>query len=252
MKVFTGGNASHKVYSGQVVKYIRPSLAKKESGLYNTKWWDYRFRNNDSGSFSPMHPMEATHLFAHHFIIESKRAHSERIDKNSSNFKVPITDGSLLRAKKGVVVSAWKGRQAADTLGVPYSYWCSQAMRYSDIFNWQTLPLINQIYCKTVSVEKDNAISIVDYISEQWTKRKKSYLQRGSSLFYKTHYSSFQHPYQIEHATHLLDYANQSNDTTRMVMDLIEDDFLNDKLIRNYFGEKRAKIMLEKIAVLSA
>ena len=130
--IYNGANLPLKTYSLQTIRVINARNTRGESDLFRTKWWDHRFIDAE-GVTTPMHPMNATHLFFHEYEKalanafkrrqgKEARAGSDRIYvKNSRSF-------SLLGKSQSEINGAWLARREADKHGIPYDFWCSTSM----------------------------------------------------------------------------------------------------------------------------
>lgn len=169
-----------------IARHIPLSLMKGESELFGTKHWDYRF----------MHPAKATQLFAQHYAIAKKRALQRRVDVYIGHNHRPLKAASVFDLAKSHVTGFWKARRQADQLGIPYDFYCEQAMQFADVARWQNLPGPIQLYSSKVPEHlqtTDYAVSMVEFIGQRWLERCKT------SFPYATHEA-----YLVEH------YANGS------------------------------------------
>src|SRR5690606_39053709 len=111
-------------------------------------------------------------LFAHYYKLAIKRALRVRSDVyRAANYKGLKHDELFLNAK-ATYTGMWKARQMADKHGIPYEFWCWQAMKYAEERNWAYMPKPQQLYStKSHEKAKPNDPSIVEYICRAWANR---------------------------------------------------------------------------------
>lgn len=191
-------------------------------GLYQTKWWDYRF----------MTPFEATMAFVDAFGVEARKIYARNIDYERAQHIRVITGSSLtaglveneIKAKRAFA-SFWRGRQVADALGMPYPEYTAEAltnrMRYwSSIAvkdnqgKWRTkMPTPNQLYA-----ERD-----VEKIEARWSELK------ASKVYYANHHAFMVENYQgaqvqDQYCAYLMDRAVHSSNVVLSLRDMVESD----------------------------
>lgn len=193
---YLNSNLSSTHYSRQTVKFIKPENCNGESDLFQTKWWDYRVVGEDSGTFRPLHPMEATILFHVYYRDELTYA-SKRRDEFAIGMLLRERD--LFKLDKKFIAGLWKARRVADKHGIPYDFYCRQAMSYADKYNRKRLPS-PQSLSSAVNMypEKANSLSMVDFIVRRWAEYYRERLPTAEGAFYKIENYN-QHPYQVEH-----------------------------------------------------
>mgnify|MGYP006425853847 CR=1 FL=1 len=172
-----------------------------ESALFESKWWDYRM----------MHPTKATLLFAHSYKRAIKRALRIRSDiYRAANYK-GLKDPSLFMNAKATYTGMWKARQEADRHGIPYEFWCWQAMVYAEERNWSYLPKPQQLYStKPHKKARAGDPSIVEHIQMAWATKWLDSLVTAVDPFYcLDHYRK--HPYQIAYQRELWGRVNNAN-----------------------------------------
>lgn len=129
-----------------VMEVIQRPLLLRESDLMATKWFDYRI----------LHPWQATALFLEAYRSEHGWIMRKREDVNSHWFHKGIKAISLCRTTPTQMTGLWKARQAADSIGVPYDFYCSALLDWAEKRNWTHLPRVSQLYSPDhIQVVKD-------------------------------------------------------------------------------------------------
>lgn len=115
---FPGASLNAVALEAHTMRSIKPQLLSEEPGLYQSKWFDYRV----------MHHAKATMLYAAFFnkALRDLWARYEDIEEADAMFG----QQRLMWDRSGRALTGfWKGRQAADRLGVPYGIYVYQAMK---------------------------------------------------------------------------------------------------------------------------
>lgn len=246
MLIFQGANRSQYQYSREVVQNINLGLARGESDLYQTKWWDYRISDREDGDFISMHPMEATHLFAHHYAIAYKRAFSIRKSKLKSVHVNPIKQIFLANTTR-VVNAIWSARKKADEYGIPYDFWCQKAMAYAELMDWPHLPGPNQLYgTKSIHSDLANYISVVDFIVAEWKVKITDNIVTADSPYYVTDF--IKRPIsqdQRDHMMYLVSQITKSPNKAILISDFVfRRRMLFPESIIVYFGKEEGESLL--------
>lgn len=119
---------------------------KKELQLFQTKWVDYRI----------LHPVVATYLYAAEFVIAYKRYYTMTVDCEKGLYVKGFKGGDAWAASNSL--GFIKGRQQADTLGIPYWFYISKAYEWLYIMKWKHLPRQVHLYREDV----------VEYVNKEW------------------------------------------------------------------------------------
>lgn len=125
-----------------VAGFIRPDDLKRERDLSETKWFDYAF----------LSPLEATKLFAKHYVDAYRAAWARNFDLKESRHRRGlfnahlILDSSAGTKERRTLTSLWKCRQFADQLGVPYDFFCRTAFQFWLDSGPKRMPQPNQLY----------------------------------------------------------------------------------------------------------
>lgn len=107
-----------------------------EAKLFETKWFDY----------FDLHPVQATHLFAHLYVEALQAQLRIRLDYRRAGSISPIKEEDIFDTRPSLYKALWKARQAADSIGVPYDFYCHRAMELGEAEDWLYLPLPNQLF----------------------------------------------------------------------------------------------------------
>src|SRR4051812_30836313 len=94
--------------------------AARERDLMEFKWFDYRF----------MTPFQATEAFATAYLAAYRRKWSTYLSTEEAANKKAFRAGDW-RSDRSERTSCWKARQAADLLGMPYDFFCEQALEFA-------------------------------------------------------------------------------------------------------------------------
>jgi len=114
-------------------------LGSNEIRLFHTKWFDYRH----------LHPTKASILYAQEYLSAYRQGMQTRIDFNRGQYMRPFKgnfEESLFNISKRDYLGLWKGRQAADEMGIPYDFYCSAAITWAEENCWRYLPRPTQMY----------------------------------------------------------------------------------------------------------
>lgn len=123
---------------------IRESVQEQDLGLFATKWFDYRL----------MTPLQATRLYMEMFGQVYKTIYAREIDAGRAPYVQGMNlDKVLDGLSKGApsaktkMTAAWRGRQVADALGMPYALYIELAFTYR-MRRWKRpyLPSLQHLY----------------------------------------------------------------------------------------------------------
>ncbi|MEO9497555.1 MAG: hypothetical protein ABJG42_23990 [Vibrio splendidus] len=224
----------------QAIVFVNPKLFQSEAELFSTKWWDYRL----------LHPVDATQRFTDAFKAAKKRAIQKQIDlyvgKNARIFK----QETFLLESKTNVTGLWRARQCADSYGIPYDFWCRNAMEYADICCWPYMPNPSHLYSDSVKEDSEtmSAISMVEFIRTRWEEWKSVRIVAGEDEFYLQENFS-DDPYQKEHQHFIIQQIQKrERPEYSLATYLFERPMLDFSTVEQVFGTtaiKRAKIFAE-------
>lgn len=160
--IIFGLDLSVELYDRLSLKYANDL----EPHLMLTKWWDYRFLN----------PVAATYIYAHHYAQQYTFARRRFIDYKVESWQKAWKHFDIFKCPPAQITAAWRGRQIADAMGIPYDLyirWAFDArMRY-----WQrsVLPTASQLYSQMVT----------DQVQEKWNDHLKGVLMHGAHAGFK-------------------------------------------------------------------
>jgi len=135
-----------------------------EAKLYQDKWFDYR----------PLHPTQATYLFAHHF----NRAYGTFMLTaygKGGGFMAGFTGKDVMNAREKR--SFWLLRQKIDEMGVRYDFFMRKAMDWCITAGWRQPPRPCHI--------TTNSDMLVE-IANAWALERKAKIQYAKSPRYVT------------------------------------------------------------------
>lgn len=198
---FHGYEKSDAELEAEYLAKIKPALRKKESALFATKWFDYRFMN----------PVMATWLFAHMYE-QAYRLYFVRVrlSLSESEWKHPVSGLKKIfetRHATGFV----SARQWADERGIPYDFMLWRAMRYAQMREWQNHPMPSQLYNEELGV----------YIEEKWEKCKRETPKRAIHPAYKASRYVPGNEHQEAYYAYLRDLLGKRWNPKFMLADLI-------------------------------
>lgn len=241
---YYGANQSLLQNSARVATSVKESLTRNEASLYATKWFDYRF--TDEG---PLHPLEASRLFAQEFSKVYIDYYARRVDLHGSLSQLGLDNVDLLRCAATQITGIWKSRQAADKYGVKYDFWCWTAFKYIETFNWARLPRPTHLYAKNSKAsKKEGFLSITDYIVAEWKKhRRENFIYAESSFYRVTEVERPYHPYQAEHMSYLIWKLDRSANRHLMVATLVFDKgLLTPEIVLKHYGSNEGADLLRR------
>lgn len=152
----------------KAIQYVdKKNYAFVEAGLFNTKWFDYRF----------MHPTLATYLFTHYYLEAYRSQIAARMDVGRAQFAQPIKNlrGEIFKADKREYTALWKARQAADELGIPYDFYCYTLMRETGESLWTRIPRPQQMYSPNLKVK----------VTERWVEESEARIILAKDIYYQ-------------------------------------------------------------------
>lgn len=182
-----------------------------EAKLFSTKWFDYRH----------LHPTKATYLYAAAYMQAYSSEMQVRFDVVRGKYMLPLKGAKddIFNAKSRDYTALWKGRQAADSLGIPYDFYCRAVMRWAEESGWRYLPRSAQMYSTKVK----------DMMHDAWLEECKIRTILPSSEFYRA--DRFEgHPDQIAFRMHLKNTVLSREHPELLLNRLIERDRALDQL----------------------
>lgn len=89
---------------------IDPAHREGEAGLLRKRWFDYR----------GLHPVAATYLYAHHYVLQTRKFYTENIDARTADSARAFVPDDVFMSRD--LTSMWLARRATDALGIPYPF----------------------------------------------------------------------------------------------------------------------------------
>ena len=154
-----------------------------EVGLFDRKWFDYRF----------LHPARATYLYAHYYREIYRRMTRKHVDHRKAEW-VSGARGDVFDGKE--TTGFWKGRRQADEWCMPYDLYIALAFEKAMTWKRPYLPRPAQLYSDQIK----------DYVFDKWVERMKTKVYLAKDPRYKL--DRFQGaPAQLAHMDWVLDQA---------------------------------------------
>ena len=139
LEKFYGDDLTAAQYDELAIKAIGEKFLVEEPELFQKKWFDYQH----------LHSTKATYLYAAHYTLEYQKIYQKFIDIKKGEF-VKGTKGKDAMGK-AETAGFWKGRQAADRIGMPYNLFIGSAMNFLIEGNvWKRIPRPTHLYSKKV------------------------------------------------------------------------------------------------------
>jgi len=110
-----------------VFQHIPDHLRREEPTLRRSCWYDYR----------RLHPVQATHLFAHHYNLAYGRAALIAQGRGGGKMR-GFKGGDFLQSREKL--QFWRLRQTVDALGMPYDFFLNAAMDWYIAAGWVNIP----------------------------------------------------------------------------------------------------------------
>lgn len=238
-------------YDALAASKLKPADMKIEAELYTTKWFEYRV----------LHPVQATYLFAEAYIKAARNLYCKTKDMDAGKYikpfagkdlfvDQPITGSRNPNVKPAVFKAIWRARQQADSMGIPYDFYCEAVMHFALKQSWHRIPLAQQLYSKKAETTDRQvefgyeAISVVDYVAQRWAEFKKTRIVHAEGLHFKTD-KNRNLPEQKHHRANVMAQIKTRTDPTFSLAYALEQNILIERECIAYFGEstvKRAKI----------
>lgn len=246
---FNGAGQTSFMYSKQTCLYIDSKYVYKEPDLFQKKWWDYRFVQDEfSGVFCPMHPMEATHLFFHHYL-KSYKFYQQRRKGVNVFYNAPVKSQHLLKNSPATITGIWKARRAADFFGISYDFWCDKCMNFGEIFDKKYLPRPQHLYSSKNPYDPDK-ISVVEFVRLYWKKTNADRFIKPQNPFFKAE-NFFDHPDQIKFREILKSrLLGSSNKKVFVASNVYTDKLMSETNVLEALGEEDGREILKSAQLL--
>lgn len=199
-----------------VIDAVPRELLTREPDLMRSKWFDYRI----------LHPWQATAIFLEAYRSEHGWIMRKREDFTTHWFKRGITLARLHNAKPGQMVSVWKARQAADSIGAPYDFYCRSLLDWAEKRNWENLPRMNQLY-------SDDHIAVS---KEMWEDGKRYRLRTATEPCF--HRDAGDEWYQRDYRLFLVEQVRMRSCPEFSLATLVyQHEHLSERDVVQHFGE---------------
>lgn len=113
---------------------IDPIHRDGEADLVQSRWFDYH----------DLHPTEATYLFAHHYVQQTRAFYEHTVDERTSEEVRGFLPNDIFKSRD--LTSMWLARRAADAAGVPYPFVLRFAHARALDRHYRSFPRPNQLY----------------------------------------------------------------------------------------------------------
>lgn len=190
--------------------HITEDLREQEPELRKTRWFDYREKL----------PMQLTQIFADKYCALYREIYAAHRD---SEYAEKLT-GFITQSD---LVSLWRARQGADSIGCNYEFYIRTAMMRTFERQWKYIPRPNQLY---------NEELILD-VQDAWNLTKKQMLFLAKDDFYKSdNYAG--HPDQDDYHEYLVSMVKVRPHPELILTRLIfREKCLTEELAVKHFGE---------------
>jgi hypothetical protein len=180
LEEYRGKGALAHVLETQAANRVSIKVLKREAGLYQRKWYDYRL----------LHHGEATLLFHAWYEEMRKLYHRKYFDKDEAEVLRPRYPLLFSNTRKsGIVGQFYACRQKADKWGIPYGFYISACMDYM-LKDWSR-PEVPKI-------ENINKEGMDEIALEGWDMMHKGRLFVAENDFFRAK-NYVGHPDQIAH-----------------------------------------------------
>lgn len=164
---FYGGNLGFLNYEILTIQHIPHADLKREVGLMDAKWFDYR----------RLHPMQATYYLVRCYNDAYQAFVRKAIDAAKAPFMRGIKDHDFLNSKEKMTF--WRLRQNLDQYGLPYDFFLTFAM------GWHYRTVANgKIYAPRPNHFVKNEELFADAILA-WEEQCKTSLRISSDPYYR-------------------------------------------------------------------
>ena len=158
---------------------------KIEAALFRTKWFDYR---RD-------HPLRATYAFAQAYREAYRYMTAIRFDRDKAQYVKGFSGDDFLALKGSGKTGFLRARICADRYGIPYDFWCREAMRYAEDMSWSNMPRPAQLY----------APEIINHILIRWSREQEvNFREATHALYVPDNYCD--NPDQQEYQRYLMEF----------------------------------------------
>jgi hypothetical protein len=124
---------------------IDPTHRDGEADLVQSRWFDYH----------DLHPAEATYLYAHHYVQQTRAFYEACIDIRTVEDVRAFTPNDIFRSRD--LTAMWLARRAADAIGAPYPFVLRFAHDRALDRLYHRFPRPNQLYGEEFELDAADA-----------------------------------------------------------------------------------------------
>lgn len=192
---------------------IDKKLLRAEVELFRTKWFDYRH----------LTPLAATKLYIGEFGRIYRQFYARYLDRQTAQYVRPPTFDSIIAGLKRQDIEAksnfsamWRGRMAADMIGMPYELYLNLAFEFRlRYWSRSKMPRPHQLY----------RAREIEQIAEAWEKYQEGNLYVSQHPAYLVQ-NDCGAPHQADHRIWLVNQAMKRSDPVELMVRFIESDLL--------------------------
>lgn len=223
---FHGFEKEPEELEAEYIAAIKKGLRGRESALFAKKWFDYRFLN----------PVTATWLFAHEYTQAYRQYFVRvRLSAKDAEWRLPVAKLDAIfhtRHATGFVTA----RQWADEMGVPYDFYLSRIMYYTQVREWERHPMPAQLYAE----------DMLEYVWEKWTERQAEFTRRAIHPAFKAGRYQPGNPHQEAYYDYLCNAISKKPHSKYMLADALA----RGDLPSSYASRRFDSTLLESAAEL--
>lgn len=164
------------------------NFRSKEPMLYRVKWWDYR----------AMHPIKASFAFADAYTEAYRYMTAIRVDVRKAPYVNGLSRGVFVLIEPAERTGLNTARIVADRYGIPYDFWCREAMRYAESMSWENMPRPQQLYSP----------EFINHILLRWEREQAVSLRLATHTMYAPD-SHTENPDHQEYQRYLIEHVRQ-------------------------------------------
>lgn len=213
---------------------VSPKLLEHETGLYRTKWFDYRM----------ITPLQATRQYIDAYGEIYRRHFRANFDSTASQYiktlsvdgiwqQMNSNDDKVRRKAMRSFTGCWRGRQVADAMGIPYRLYIDMALRARlDFWKQRNMPQASQLY----------SLMVVERVHERWLELQGSQLYLSDDPAYLVqNYAGI--PHQDDYHEWLMRLAGMRANPAFYLARFVKEDVLPiDKLAARYDDDMMERI----------
>lgn len=183
---FYGDHLSPEALDAFLARIVKPEDWSSVSGLYDRKWFGYRFVSPGASLFLFADRYRKAYRTISARLLARKRlprfTQEDSLHPNSRN---PLSPADLS--------GLWNAMCIADDAGIPYDVYCTEALEYAHKCGWKYLPRPTQLYTD----------KIVIAVTEAWRSKSADRIHRTADPHY-TVKNFCDHPWQLAYMDFLI------------------------------------------------